>query len=142
MRTSNTLEGQTQAELHQSRLIGLASDLIVAARRHSGSRVVKLRVIEEVKEFSPELQIREFLDLCDLLRSEIKIVNALSTEPRINTRLISKSKGARIGEAGLIEPRRGIPRVLRQKPLVSGAGNARQLIASGDVIRAKRAASK
>jgi hypothetical protein len=100
-------ENKLQSELDQARIIDLtAHDPEVRFVRDIRDRRTELYAIEDVEEFSPELNSKPIVgtEIRRLEEGEVEVLDPVLAQLRIHARLVSESEIGRVHKTGGIEP--------------------------------------
>jgi hypothetical protein len=126
---SSRLEQEFQSELNESRIRPLGrgrdhSEILIVGRAANCVWWGELSSVEDVEELGAQLKTKPLV--CGESRyfeqCEIKIVNSLGTQPRIDTLLVPKSKISGRCKTRCIEPSWGIQFVRAPEPRSRAAG--------------------
>ncbi len=121
------LERKPQPKLNEPWIAKRAAHAPEVAGRPSRIRGGKLRVVEDVEELRPELEVHAFPrpEGRPLEHREVEVLNTILPEMRIDPRLVSETKGRRSSKAGRVEP------LVQPRAPASGSGR----VASGCDVR-------
>ena len=101
---SPRLEVQLETELDESWKVDLVRDHAKIGAAESPVGRPKLRVIEEVKELRPKLEVDVLGDRRSLEHGEVKVHNTLLSQRGINAWLVAEVVRSRSSEAAGVEP--------------------------------------
>src|SRR6266849_873670 len=106
MRFVQVLAREPQPELNEPRIAERAGHVPEVGRDLDRIRGRKLRVVEDVEELRPELEVHPFPrpEGRSLEHREVEVLNTILPETRIHPRLVSETIVRRSNKAGCVEP--------------------------------------